>query len=91
MKAPSLRTVLRWLSAAVFAGVLALWLATGAHRGWTRTEITEMRRDEITGLDYPVQRAGLVAGVDLLGAGAGVAAGLLAGSLFTRRRTARPA
>lgn len=88
MQSPPLRAVLRGISALLAAGVLAVWLAGGAHRGWTRTEITEMHRDEITGIDYPVQRPGFVAGLDFLGAGAGVAAALFAGSVLTRRRCA---
>lgn len=85
MKAHPLRRVLRLAAALVFAGVVGLWAATGAHRGWTRTQITEMQRDEITGLDYPVTRDGLVAGVDLLAAGAGLAGALFGASLLVGR------
>ena len=52
---------------------LGLWLATGAHPGWTQTQITEMHRDEITGIEYPEHRDGFVAGLDVLGLGSSVA------------------
>lgn len=65
----------------VAAGILALitlgtWLGTGAHRGWTQTEVTEMRIDPITEIEYPEVRRQFVAGVELLGIGLLVAAGL---------------
>jgi hypothetical protein len=81
-------SLLRWSAGIVLIAIVAVWVATGAHRGWTKTEIVEMHRDEITGIDYPVQRPGFVAGVDLLGAGASVAAILFAGSWITNRRRA---
>lgn len=66
-------------SAAVLAAVgLGVWLATGAHRGWTRTSEVELRRDEITGIDYPVRRDGFTAGIEIPLASLGGAA-LLAG------------
>ncbi len=75
------RTILRVTAALLLVGVAGTWLATGAHRGWSKTEITTMARDEITGIDYPVQHDGFVAGLDFVAAGTGLAA-LLAGSSF---------
>lgn len=77
-------SLLRGSAAAVLALALGTWLATGAHRGWTRTSIVETRRDDITGIDYPVRRAAFVAGVEipLLGT---LAAAALAGASFVRR------
>ena len=43
--------ILRALATSVAVGGIGIWLATGAHRGWTRTSEVEMRRDEITGID----------------------------------------
>jgi hypothetical protein len=86
-----LKTVLRAAAAGVLAAVLALWLATGAHRGWTRTQITEMQRDEITGIEFPTYRRGFVAGVDFLAAGLGVAAALAGASLLPLGRRESPA
>lgn len=86
-----LRRLLRIAAGLVVAGVVVLWVATGSHRGWTRTQITEMHRDEITGIDYPVTRDGLVAGVDFLAAGAGLGVALWGASLLVGRRSARAA
>ncbi|MBE2213419.1 MAG: hypothetical protein IAE82_06075 [Opitutaceae bacterium] len=85
MKSHPLRRILRLAAALAFVGAAGLWAATGAHRGWTKTQITEMQRDEITGIDYPVTRDGLVAGVDVVAAGAGLAAALLGVSLLVGR------
>lgn len=74
------------LAVLVAAGVL--WGATGAHPGWSRTEITEMKHDEITGIDYPVQRPGFVAGVDFLALAGGVAVILFGASFLLGRKPA---
>ena len=57
--------LLRTLAAALAVGGVGVWLATGAHCGWTRTSEVEMRRDEITGLDYPVRHEKFTAGVEI--------------------------
>jgi len=89
MKAHPFRRVLQLAAALVFVAALGLWAATGAHRGWTRTQITEMHRDEITGLDYPVTRDSLVAGIDVVAAGSGLAVVLLGASLLVGRPARR--
>lgn len=86
MRSHPLRSFLRLAALAVFLGGVVLWAATGAHRGWTKTQITEIQRDEITGIDYPVTRDGLVAGVDLVAASAGLGVALLGVSLVVGRR-----
>ena len=57
--------VLRVLAVALAVGGVGVWLATGAHRGWTRTSEVEMRRDEITGINYPVRREKFTAGIEI--------------------------
>ena len=57
--------VLRVLAAALAVGGVGVWLATGAHRGWTRTSEVQIRRDEITGIDYPVRREKFTAGIEI--------------------------
>lgn len=57
--------VLRVLAVALAVGGVGVWLATGAHRGWTRTSEVEMRRDEITGIDYPARREKFTAGIEI--------------------------
>lgn len=70
--------LLRAAAAVVALAGAGLWLATGAHRGWTRTSEVELRRDEVTGLDYPVRRDRFTAGIEVPLA-ALVGAALLAG------------
>lgn len=71
---------------ATVLAVLALWVATGAHRGWTRTSQVTYQHDEITGIDYPVHEKTFVAGVEVLAAGAGLAAALAGAGAFVSRR-----
>ena len=72
----------------VALATVAVWLATGAHRGWTRTTETVMEVEPITGLEHPVETKKFVMGVELLGAGLGLAAALAGGSfLFKSKQT----
>ena len=87
MKPKRSRGVLQLVAVLLLISTVVLWVSTGAHRGWTKTQITDMHRDEITGIEYPVQRDGLVAGVDLLGLGLGLAAVVFAASRLVGRRT----
>jgi len=83
-----LSSLLAWSASLVLVASLATWLTTGAHRGWTRTQVTVMAHDEVTGIDYPEQRPGFVAGLDLLGAGLGLSLALGTPALLLRRRQA---
>lgn len=79
---------LRFAAAGLAVGGAGLWLATGAHRGWTRTSEVEMRRDEVTGIDYPVRVDRFTAGIEIpLAALAGAA--LLAGGAALIGRSTR--
>jgi hypothetical protein len=53
-----------------------LWLAFGANRGWTRTTKTEIKKDPVTDIDYPVITKHFSPGVDALGFGLLFAAAL---------------
>jgi hypothetical protein len=89
-KTSHLTGLLRRAALFVVAATLVTWLATGAHWGWTRTSVTEMKHDEITGIDFPVERAQFIAGVEVLALGAGLGVALGAAS-FAFARRARPA
>lgn len=81
---------LRLTAAAALLAALGLWIATGAHRGWTQTSKVVLQHDEITGIDFPVREKTFVAGIEVLLAGAGFSAALAgAGSLASRRRAVR--
>ena len=79
---------LRHGALALAAAILLLWAGFGAHTGWTRTSVTELQNDALTGLDYPVEVRRFVPGVELLAAGLGSAAALFALSAILERRRA---
>ena len=81
-----MKRTLQVLAALVATGVLATWLGTGAHRGWTKTSLQSMTLDEVTGIESPTYRKGFVAGVDFLGAGVLAAGALAVVSLFFRKQ-----
>ncbi len=85
-RAPRATHALRLAAAVLFAGTVALWAATGAHRGWTQTSKVVLQQDEITGIDFPVHQKTFVAGVEVLAVGVAFAAALVTASLLTNRR-----
>ena len=85
----SLSNTLRGAALALLVGGGGLWVATGAHLGFTRTSIVTMKRDEVTGIDYPERRAGFIAGVEIpLGTAAGAIVLALLSLAADRRRPA---
>lgn len=56
---------------------MAWWVAAGMNPGWTKTSVSTMETDPITGIEYPVWKKRFVPGVDLLIAGSGCAAALV--------------
>ena len=85
-----MKRVLKTSAILVAAGTLALWLATGAHRGWTKTRVAIEKTDEVTGLTYTEYEKRFVAGVEVLAVGLGVASALGVASCFFGRRPAKP-
>jgi hypothetical protein len=73
---------LRILGAIVGVVTLAVWLATGAHTGWTQTRVTTMKVDPITELEYPETQDKFVAGVEVLAGGVLLSLALLGSSLM---------
>ena len=82
----TMRNSLRLLAAIVGIVTLVVWLATGAHTGWTKTQVTEMQVDPITELEYPVTDDKFVAGVEVLGGGFLLALALLGGSFVFKKQ-----
>jgi hypothetical protein len=66
---------------------MAVWVVTGASRGFTKTSVAVEKTDEITGLTYRDYERRFVAGVELLGLGLGVSAALFGASRIGRCRT----
>jgi hypothetical protein len=69
---------------------MALWLARGANRGWTKTSVPVKRTDEVTGITVDDYQKRFVPGADFLGA-ALLGSGILAGaSLLIRKPQTQP-
>ena len=60
---------------------LTVWLATGAHRGWTKTSVMITEIEPVTGQENNFQRKQFVMGIELLTAGIALA-GLLTAAAF---------
>ncbi len=85
----TLPNTLRAAALALLLGGFGVWLATGAHLGFTQTSLVTIKRDEITGIDYPERRPGFVAGVEIpLGTAAAAIALALLSLAADRRRPA---
>lgn len=82
-------TLLRAGAIVLLFAACTTWVSTGAHRGWTRTELTEMKTDEITGLEYPVTRQGFVMGIELLVLASALSVALFGVGTFLARRPQR--
>jgi hypothetical protein len=80
------KAALNTLACLIALATLAVWVATGAHRGWTQTTVTVMETDEVTGLQYPVPHKKFVMGVELLGLGLAAAATMSGIALFVKSK-----
>jgi hypothetical protein len=79
-----MRRTLQLLALLLLLGAGALWLATGANRGWTKTSVPVKHLDEVTGIEGIEYRPRFVPGLDFLTVvGLGVAV-LSGASLFCR-------
>ena len=81
-----MRKTLRILALLIALVTLGVWLGTGAHRGWTKTSVTVVEVEPVTGIENPVQKDKFVMGVELLGAGLVTAAAFAAASFFFRTK-----
>jgi len=66
---------------------VAIWIAFGADRGWTKTTRTRMERDPVTDIEYPVVEKKFRPGVELLGLGLLVSAALAGISFAFKTKT----
>ncbi|HEY4415574.1 MAG TPA: hypothetical protein VGO57_07780 [Verrucomicrobiae bacterium] len=82
-----MKKILLTLALLVAIATAITWVATGASRGWTKTEIPVKTLDEVTGIEGITYQKKFMAGVDFLGAGLIIAGGLAGTSLFFRNKT----
>jgi len=69
---------LRIAALVLWLALLGWWTAAGMNPGWTKTSVSTMETDPVTGIEYPVWKKQFVPGVDLLAAGTVCAAALVA-------------
>jgi Na+/proline symporter len=81
------RRNLRLAALVLGAACVAIWLALGANRGWTRTTKTETKKDPVTEIDFPVITKQFSPGVDALGVGLLFAAALAGLSFAFKTKT----
>jgi hypothetical protein len=79
-------TYLRITALVLWLGLLGWWAVAGMNPGWTKTSVSTMETDPITGIEYPVWKKQFVPGVDLVAAGTGCAAALVALSFLPLRK-----
>lgn len=88
-KPAPVRFGLRLAAVLVLVATASFWAAKGAHRGWSMDQVPVKQTDEITGIEFVTYDKRYVPGVDFLGLGAGLAAGLVIVSFFVQRKASR--
>lgn len=82
-----MKTTFRTLALIVALVVIAVWLATGSNRGWSKTSREIKTLDDITGIEGITHEKAFLPGVDFLGAGLAGAAVLAGASFFVRSKS----
>ena len=80
------KKIIRIIASILLAGTILTWVIAGSNTGWTKTVINEMQTDEITGLEFPVEKKVFYPGVDFLGMGSLLAIGIFTTSLIIRKK-----
>lgn len=89
-KPARLRSSLRLAAVALLVAAAGFWAAKGAHRGWSMNQVPVKQTDEITGIEFVTYEKRFVPGIEFLGAGTGLAAGLFALSFLVQRKSNQP-
>ena len=83
---PLPRRLARYAALAVAVATIGFWAAKDGRLGWSQDRVPITQKDEITGLDYVTYEDRFVPGVDTLGLGLGISAGLFAVSFLFRSK-----
>ena len=81
-----MKRILQSLTLVIVLAAAVIWLATGANRGWTKTEVQTESIEPVTEMRVLHHEKKFLPGVDFLGAALAGAA-LLAGASFLFRKT----
>jgi hypothetical protein len=82
------RNLLRILALLLAIAGLSIWIAGGAHRGWTKTSGTVMKTDPVTEIVYPEVEKKFTPGVEFPAGGLAGGMALVGISFFFRRAKA---
>ena len=83
-----MRNAFRVLGVVTAVTVVAVWLASGANRGWTKTTTSEMLKDPVTEIEYPgPPQKKFSPGVEVLGSGLALSIVLVNASFFIKPKT----
>lgn len=83
MRKSAFCSILRSSGLLTLVGTVGYWLAMGAHRGWSQNRVPTTQTDEVTGIAFTTYENRFIPGIEVLGAGLALAAGLFAlGFLF---------
>jgi hypothetical protein len=83
----SAASTLRVVALLIALSTSAFWVAKGAHRGWSQNRVPVKQVDEVTGLDHVTYEERFVPGIEFLGAGLALAAGLALVSVILPKKS----
>lgn len=81
-----MKRILQILPAVIVLAAIVTWAATGANRGWTKTEVQTESVEPVTEMRVLHTEKKFQPGVDFLGAAFGGAAVLFGASFFFRKK-----
>jgi len=84
--ASTMRRTFQLLALGLALATIGFWAAKGAHTGWTQDRVPVKQVDEVTGLEHITYEDRYVPGIDMLGAGLGLAVALAGISLFLSKK-----
>ncbi len=91
MHKSAFRSIFRSTALLTLVGTVGYWLAMGAHRGWSQNRVPITRTDEVTGIAFITYENRFIPGIEVLGAGVALAAGLFAlAFLFHSHQSTKP-
>lgn len=82
-------TVSRALGVMILVATLVIWIALGAHFGWTRTYVEVKKVDEVTEIEYSERVDRFIPGVEFLALGGGAGLTLIVLSFLLNLKSSK--